>query len=168
MQETNMEMQSFLPKTSLDSDTATVAGPRVAGTSSSGRTTRTRVEFWTPRKNPGFILIKRNWTYFVFGEHVTVQQAAEHAATNYPSTDEVPVFNDVCVFLREAGQSITVTDVHVNFHSFFRETDTMIVSNSPRILELHWKDQMRFMCVFLSILFGVLVFVFAMIIINDK
>lgn len=164
-----MEMQSFLPKTSVDSDITTVAGPRVAGTSCCGhRNYRIRVEFWTPKKNPGFSLIKWNWTYFVFGEHDTVQQAAEHAAANYPSTDEVPVFNDVYVLISGVGGVTSVTDLHANIYSFFRENDTMIVSNSPKISELHWKEKLRFLYAFLSFLFGMLVFVVTMIIINDK
>lgn len=142
------ELQTFLPKSSFDSDTATVAG--TTGPSRGQFTTRTKVEYWTIRRNHRFFNFpKRREAFFVFGPNDTVQEAAYHAAANYPVANDVPIFNDVYVFFKDLMKEIPVTDVHANVHSMFTADDTMIVSNTPKIFRAHRN----------SIIFGVSVFV---------
>lgn len=59
-------------------------------------------------------------TFFAFGSNDTVQQAADRAVANYPMTNDVPIFNHVCVFFKDGGKEVAVTDINANFHSIFQ------------------------------------------------
>lgn len=156
------ELQSFLPKSSFDSDTATVAG-----TSQGHLTTRTKVEYWTTRRNRLINLIKKKETFFVFGPHDTVQQAAEYAAGNYPATAEVPIFNEVFVFFKDGEKEIPISEVNVNVHSMFTAADTMIVSNNPQIFKIQRNQVICGVCAIVLVLLSLIFVPIALLAIFD-
>lgn len=87
-------------------------------------------------------LIKYEDGVFVFEANATIQQAAEYAASNYPDSKEVPTFNNVWGFFKEAAPTsqIVVIDSNANVHSMFREDDILIVSNVPNIKDVQRKE----------------------------
>ncbi|SGZ57142.1 CIC11C00000005792 [Sungouiella intermedia] len=129
------ELDTFLPKTSLDSSTT------VAANSGRGKT-RTKVQFVTVDSD-GWV--KRADVVFVFDEDYTIIQAAEHAIAHFPDPESAPPFNEVCVFFQEGDgkKRIAITDVNVNVHSMFSNIDTMIVANDRNVfkIEAHMEDK---------------------------
>jgi len=136
------ELQSFLPKSSLDSDSVTVAGTSQARLSS-----RIKVRFITKNTNPTYTnIVSQVEAVFVFGPDSSIQQAAEYAASHYPATESLPapIFNEVSVFFSDSSPfrltRMAVPDVGANVHSMFKEDDTMIVSNDPNIFAIQAKQ----------------------------
>lgn len=157
------EFQTFLPKSSIESDTPTVAG--ATGTSQGHLPVRTTVKFWTSPRNPRFFRLMNSKVAFLFFDPKdSVQQAAEYAAAHHPATDEKPIFNEVFVFYKKGNREIAITDVNVNFHSMFPEDDTMIVSNVPNIFELQQTEGTRILVSFLLVLFGLPLFLVFMLV----
>lgn len=115
-EERKMEKQSFLPKSRSVSGSVPVAD-----TSPVQLPPRTKVEYLTTNRNPRYLnLVTTKQSYFVFEPHHTVQLAAKYAVDNYPSTDEVPIFNEVHVFFKSFFMGhIPLTDVNVNVHAMF-------------------------------------------------
>lgn len=122
------ELETFLPKTSLDSQTT------VAANSPRGKT-RTKVQFVTVDSD-GWV--KRADVVFVFDEDFTIIQAAEHAIAHFPNPESAPTFNEVYVFFQEGNgeKRIAITDVNVNVHSMFSNIDTMIVANDRKVFKI--------------------------------
>ncbi|SGZ54322.1 CIC11C00000002381 [Sungouiella intermedia] len=110
----------------------------------------TKVEFMTTIDKPGFFsLIRRKQAVFYFGVDDTIEQAAEHAASNYPDTHSPPIFKEICVFFKNPDlfmDEIAVTDVQKKVHSIFSGNDTMIISNDPKIFEVQLKQLTRLLC----------------------
>ncbi|SGZ57273.1 CIC11C00000002412 [Sungouiella intermedia] len=97
------ELQSFLPKSSLEADS-----PIVASSSQPRSSWRTKVRFLTKNKNPTYTnLFSSIDAVYVFEPESTIQQAAKYAASHYPESKSHPVpdFNDVWVFFSDGFRS---------------------------------------------------------------
>lgn len=165
------ELKCFLPKSTSKTDNTTFSeGTTVPGVSVLKVAARVKVEYWTAIKTPGYVpLINRKEAYFVFGPCDTVQQAANHAAANYPTTnDDEPTFKDVFVFFKDGMKEIAVTDANANVHTMFLGDNTMIISNIPDIFEIQRKEEGRVFRSLLFVLLGIVALIAIVVILVKK
>ncbi|SGZ57275.1 CIC11C00000001163 [Sungouiella intermedia] len=133
------ELDTFLPKTSLDSSTT------VAANSGRGKT-KTKVQFVTVN---GEGRVKKADVLFIFDEDFTIEQAAEHAIAHFPDPESAPSFSEFFIFLQEGNgvKRIAITDFNLNLHSMFSDTDTMIVANDRKVFKIEAHREGKCVCI---------------------
>ncbi|SGZ57735.1 CIC11C00000001317 [Sungouiella intermedia] len=158
------EVQPILPQYSEQ-----YASAPVASSSQLAQPTRTKVRFMFKKSKPRpWGLIKYEDGVFVFEANATIQQAAEYAASNYPDSKEVPTFNNVWGFFKEAAPTsqIVVIDPNANVHSMFREDDILIVSNVPNIKNVQRMEMTYQILLALSLPIALFLFTILMIVLH--
>ncbi|SGZ57269.1 CIC11C00000002168 [Sungouiella intermedia] len=143
------ELQSFLPKSGLDLDSATVTG------SSPSISSRTRVIFFTKKKDLIFFnCFAQEGAVFAFPPNSTVQQAAEYAVARYPQSKShpPPLFHNVWIFFSKStslDSTIAITDLGESVHSMFKDNDYMVVTNDPDVISVYQEQLKRIVLLFI-------------------
>ena len=143
------ELQSFLPKSGLDLDSATVTG------SSPSISSRTRVIFFTKKKDLIFFnCCAQEGAVCAFPPNSTVQQAAEYAVARYPQSKShpPPLFHNVWIFFSKStslDSTIAITDLGESVHSMFKDNDYMVVTNDPDVISVYQEQLKRIVLLFI-------------------
>lgn len=159
MKDTKIELESFLPRYTEESNEETDqignkksqndgGFPQTTEGRSPGSVIRTKVKFQTGLN--WFAVDTQKEAVYVFDRDFSVREAANYAIANYPVLSRDPDFTNFGVFF---SRNVSITDLDVNVHSMFGPDDTMYITDDPFFYEIEGRRTLRGIMIFVACLF---------------